>query len=873
MRENGNLLAAAVALLLAGCGGAGAGTSKDLAETTGRAEVVDALNQATTDVRQEPPVLLLENGKSTHSIVLQSGASPSELYAADELQSHFKACTGVELPIVQGDPGDEGPLFVLGRGPAAQALGVDPDDESLGDQGYLLRTVHPHIVIAGASSAGTLYGVHRFLENYLAVRWYAPGITSTPALTDLAVPPVDRLVRPPFLWRQTSYKWPGKGDDFVARMAGNGGDGGADHKFGIQYAHDGRAHSYFWFVHPDEFFEEHPEYFSEIGGVRTDEETQLCLTNPDVLEIVTERMLKRMEEKPHDQQHNFSQMDRYNYCQCDKCTEMNEELGTTGGTQFWFVNELAKRTSKVYPDKLVGTLAYMYTEEPPKEMEMHPNVAVWLCHMFPSCDSHPIATCPNNADYKRRAESWSEITQHLYIWHYIVDFMHYYNPFPNFRAMSADVKFYRDIGVEGIYLQGMSKSGGGGEFSLLRPYYGMKLLWDPDQDPEELRRDFLQGYYGAAAEPIEEYVELLLTEATDKNVHMHLYTNPAQGYLPDSVVAKGESLFDQAESLVKDNAELLERVRVARMPLVYARLFPRNGYEIKNGKLIWGGEIASPEEVVEFLDRMEAHGFESLREVGGDPEYLALMYSIFNSDPQVKEIGNGHLTVEVLPNLAGRALRITDVQSGKSITAYNVPQVLYFPFAGGLEDRVGGIFEFYGWVEPATVTDHGDDTITTSVSTVNGYLLQRTLALEPGQPILHVKTVLTNPGDGQKEPRLRSHLELNLGDLHETRLKFTSLSGEEVDKDMTGIIAGLREGTHFYADDAPEGSWTFSGSKGLEVTQSFDNEQVDFTWAYAYPETLGELEIEVWSPKTTLGPGESMTLEHDIEVRPVSSDR
>ena len=202
-------------------------------------------------------------------------------------------------------------------------------------------------------------------------------------------------------------------------------------------------------------------------------------------------------------------MDYYLNSQCAKCQAVNKKHGTLGGTQFRFINKLAERTSKVHPDKLISTLAYMYSEEPPKNMKMHKNVAVWVCHMFPSCDSHPIATCPLNADYRRRALAWSKICDHLCIWHYIVDYAHYYNPFPNFGAMAADMRFYRDIGAGGVYLQGMGHTGGGGEFSLLRPYYGMKLLWDPDLDPETIQKDFLQGYYGPAWEPIWDYLVML----------------------------------------------------------------------------------------------------------------------------------------------------------------------------------------------------------------------------------------------------------------------------------------------------------------------------------------------------------------------------
>ena len=92
---------------------------------------------------------------------------------------------------------------------------------------------------------------------------------------------------------------------------------------------------------------------------------------------------------------------------------------------------------QVHPDKQIGTLAYTFSEQPPTGLAMHPNVAVWLCHMYPSCDSHAIQTCPLNATYRQHAEAWSKITSHLYIWHYIVDFTHYYEPFPNFGGMST----------------------------------------------------------------------------------------------------------------------------------------------------------------------------------------------------------------------------------------------------------------------------------------------------------------------------------------------------------------------------------------------------------------------------------------------------
>ncbi len=814
------------------------------------------------------PVPLVKDGACKHQIVLRKGASPSEQFAAEELRTHFKACTGVDLPVVKAPPQDGTPMIVLGCGEVAGKLGVRPTPEQLGQQGFLLRTVPPHVVIAGTPEAGTLYGVHRFLEKYLGVRWYTPQVTKTPRVRDLTLPAVDRVVKPALLMRSTSYAWPGRDAVFLARQGFNRTGQPADHPQGIGYRFDGTCHSYFRYINPGEFFKTHPEYFSEIGGVRFEAETQLCLTNPDVLKIVTERILKRMKDSPGHNQYNFSQMDHYNYCECPKCRAINEKYGTPGATQYWFVNELAKRTSKVYPDKLIGTLAYMYTEEPPKGMKMHPNVAVWLCHMFPCCDSHPIATCPRNADYKRRATTWSKACSHLYIWHYIVDFAHYFNPFPNFRSMAADMKFYRDIGAEGIYLQGMGSGGGGGEFSLLRPYLGMKLVWDPDQDADAIIQDFLSGYYGPAAKPIHQYVTMLHDKVEKDNVHMHLYTNPAMGYLTDDVMERAQSLFDQAETAVKDDAELLERVRVARMPLVYARFFPRNGYRIEGGYLHWLGDIASHAEAMQFINRMKKHNFRTLREWGGDPQQMISMGGLFRSKMPVTTLQNDHLAVDVVPLLAGRALRIIDRKSGKCVTAYNNKRVLFFPFSGGLESRLGETFRSFGWVEPGAIVSQSERSVTVGVKAMNGVTLRRTLTLAADKPVLDVVTAATNPAKKPTEIRLRSHLELNLGALRSTRARFKSRDGKSVERDMTGIIAGLREGEHYYDQDAPAGTWTFTGDKGLTVTQTFDPTPVDFTWLYAYPEDLGQLDVEIWLKRKTVGPGQSVTFRQSIEVRP-----
>ena len=816
----------------------------------------------------EEPLSLFRDGKSDYRIVLDPDASASELHAVEDLQQYFKVCTGVTLPILRETAVQKTPMIAIGFGGVCRSLGVEPVRASLGEQGYVIRTVGKHLVIAGTREAGTLYGVHRFLEEFLGIRWYAPGVTRRPQIKTLRISPLRRTVRPAFAFRNTSYAWPGRDADFMVRTTLNSSRGDGSGPYGLGYTFDGTCHSYFRYISPNEFFDTHPEYFSQIGGIRRRSETQLCLTNPDVLEIVTRRMLERMHRNPRVRQHNFSQMDYYNFCQCPECRAINERYETVGGTQYWFVNKLAERTSKIFPDKLIGTLAYTYTERPPEGVIMHPNVAVWLCHMFPSCDSHPIESCPKNADYKRRALAWSEKCSHLYIWHYIVNFAHYYTPFPNFRAMAADMRFYRSIGAEGVYLQGMSHGGGGGEFDLLRPYVGMKLLWDPDQNLDALICDFLRGYYGAAWEPVWRYITMLHDKVERENIHMHLYTNPGQGYLPDTVLQDAGKLFDEAESAVHNDPILLKRVQVARMPLLYARLFPRNGYEIRSNKLVFKGDLAGPAEAAAFVEQMRAYGFKALREHYGEPRALIPLSVMLSSGMDVVTIRNKFLAVDVTPLLGGRALRIIHRPTGKCITACNVVKNLYFPFCGGLEDRIDETFNPLGWMEPAAVVDVDQTSIKLSSQPRHGLSLSRTLTLDDSGPTVHVLSTLSNIGKKPCETRLCSHLELNLGRLGKTQIAFINKAGRRVRPDIKKIIDGKRQGLHLFEQNTPRALWRFAGTKGLQVIQSFDNTEVEFTRLCAYPEELGELELELWSRPVLLHPGESISISQKINVRP-----
>jgi hypothetical protein len=187
------------------------------------------------------------------------------------------------------------------------------------------------------------------------------------------------------------------------------------------------------------------------------------------------------------------------------------------------------------------------------------------------CFSHPLQSCQENRSFRDDVEAWSRASDRLYIWDYVTNFAHYIMPFPNLDVLQPNVKFFVQHGVKGIFEEGNYAPGGGGEMAELRAYLLAKLLWNPDCDVAKARLEFLEAYYGPAAAPIGEYLDLLHNKVQRENIHLRIYDPPTSAYLSPDLIQRADALFDQAESLVTDPDTLL-RVKVARLPIQYVKV-------------------------------------------------------------------------------------------------------------------------------------------------------------------------------------------------------------------------------------------------------------------------------------------------------------
>lgn len=515
---------------------------------------------------------LAENGGSSYSIVVAADASPADRRGAGELQTFVRQMSGgAELPIVEF--ADELPEKAILVGSGARALAVaSPLPQNLGEDGFVIETAGDRLIVAGTGPRGTIYGCTALLED-LGVRFYTPSITRVPRSPTITVADVERTEIPAFEYREPFFT-EAFDKDWAARLRINGANAKLDESTGGHFIFFPFVHSFDQMI-PQSEFDAHPDYFPLIDGKRTGGYVQRCLSNPDVLRIAKQRVRQWIQEHPEAKLIDVSQNDTGKWCECDACQKIVQQYGgVQSGLYLWFVNQVAEDVEKDYPDKLIETLAYQFTEAAPTGIKPRDNVRIRLCPIA-CCEAHPYEQCSEktNKDFLKALSAWSKLTGALYIWHYNTNFRHYLMPFPDFDEFPAEARLYRKNGVKGIFFQGAYPPGGGGSDSELRAYVMSKLLWNTDVDADALVTEWMQGVYGPeAARPLRAWFNLLHEKARDPNAHFRIFDNLPVPYLTDDVLAQGEKLFDEAEHLAAGDQTASEYVKKARLSLRYVNL-------------------------------------------------------------------------------------------------------------------------------------------------------------------------------------------------------------------------------------------------------------------------------------------------------------
>ena len=354
----------------------------------------------------------------------------------------------------------------------------------------VLKVVDGNLFLAGNDRGGYIKGdddyvmpaskkaVHIFLRDYAGVRWLWPNSqglgTEIPKKATISFPAdLNRSWTPVFDW--VAAFWHDEGYEF-----------NCSYRASVPYYSYG-GHSYYTAVPKEKYAKDHPEYFAVIKGVRDSSNNHLCISNPEVQELLYAEMLKHIDEGFSMVQ--LAQTDGYQPCECDAC----KAIAADAGERQWIVhNKLAQRLAKDRPDAKVVIIAYWPTDLPPKTIaKFGPNVVIELC----------VYSYENFERWRGKAD---EFLVYLYNWGSYHEMA--FGPKTTPGMIARQVKLFHDRQVRGMYCCGIGESWG-----LEGPVYYIfnKCLEDPNCDWQAELDGFYRAAFGKAYVPMKEMFDAL----------------------------------------------------------------------------------------------------------------------------------------------------------------------------------------------------------------------------------------------------------------------------------------------------------------------------------------------------------------------------
>ena len=694
------------------------------------------------------------------TIIIAQDAIPSEQYAANEFQELIKKAADFELPI-KHEPVNPSHNIFIGYSPDMRSSSIGFDIANFSEEELRIRITQDNIIIAGGRPRGTLYGVYEFMERYLDIRFLTFDHTYIPDNPQKRIPCEEWSYEPSFTFRWSYYKENADHQEFAARLRVNTTT--HDEKYGGVTRQNLISHSFNHLLPVEKYGKEHPEYFALVDGERKLEMggggPELCVTNPEVIEIVAQNVIKELDKNPTLKNYSVSQNDNAAYCRCDKCEAINQREGTPMGSHLAMVNAVAERVEKKHPNVKIGTLSYWYTRKPPKTIKPRHNVQIQLCSI--ECSTLYALDNPQSKKNRKFCDDmnvWGGMCNDIWIWHYNTNFKFYDLPFPNLRAISPNVKYFLKNNVKGIFMQA-NGNGNSGEMCDLRNYVISRCLWNPQLDSWKLAQEFCKLHYGKAGNTIIRYLTFLHDNAEKAGYEPTCFPLPFEMGLNAKVSDKIYRFFQQALKKV-ENETVRNRVEKASI-CAYRSVLETGGKLERDGDRL---RIVFPQKygdiVSKYTELTKKHGQTRAEEWQPIDHYFKILQQATQDGFKAETLENEIWRLALLPDDNGKVFELFHKPSKKHLLMPPEFRCLrkLFDHATHQEWGVKG----YDHSAPAEFSiDKKDAELLLSKTLKDGSIITRKIALQ--NQFICYETQVTHKGAAAKEYQFSVRPEVNTG--------------------------------------------------------------------------------------------------------------
>ncbi|MHC4874271.1 MAG: DUF4838 domain-containing protein [Planctomycetota bacterium] len=493
---------------------------------------------------------ITSNGKSALPVIVPQQSPPRTIEAANELISYIEKISGVKPELIKGAPSPLPQQAVwVGCQPVVKRIFSDTDFKFKHPEEILITSSENHLVIAGRDlwdkdylhiksttkysedlvdyqgEYGTANAVYTFIQDFLGVRWLWPGKSGE-----------DIIKKKTVSFAPFTYRYHPKvrnRDDFFRRSTiddkrGDSHDWSRRQRLLLDSLYMTRGHGFssYW----ERFGKSKNELFALQPNGRRDgfprsRTAKLCQSNPAVWEQWIKDVKAKSAKNPFQFLFNGQPNDGSDsgICICKECRMKDKAAWERperhrfmwqGTSQEYvpmteryitFANNLARQLKKNFPDKsfYVGMHPYGPARILPPKARLDKNI------MLVSISNVPLVHGrEKRKNYIKEFKEWADFfPDNPLLWRPNIGYLGRVGiPAIELKRSAASFKLLSEYNITGIYIDTVWEQwlNQGPHF-----YLWSKMLWNPDQDPEDVMNDYYRRGFGPAAGEIKLYWTLL----------------------------------------------------------------------------------------------------------------------------------------------------------------------------------------------------------------------------------------------------------------------------------------------------------------------------------------------------------------------------
>lgn len=487
----------------------------------------ETAGQPTVSFRED---VLAEAGKTAYKIILPTDAGNRTQLASSELISFFRQACYAELE-VETQPqvySQDARYISIGDNSFRDSAELDYDASQLKSDGYHIQTKGNSIFICGGGDSGNLYGVYDLLNVLFDLEFYSNDEIYFQTKLKVYVPELNYTENPDFDLR-VIYSGSVINDRQFQQYTRTGA-------WEECWTSVGGAHTTYSLIGTsrskvEALRKEHPTWFARTlneDGTVKEFYHQLCFTNPEVIDLLTQAVIKEVDDWPDRKNVMVGIEDNRYFCHCPDCTQVMQRYnGCASAAVIQCVNQIAQalrehlqETKQNRSVNVIMFAYYGYLEAPVKQnadgtyspiddsVVLADNAGVMIAPIDTDY-AHSYTETAYNTGERCAFLQWTALTDSIFLWTYTTNFHHMLAPYDAFNTMQENFRFWKAHSVNSVYAQGQYGNMKATGFVDLQSYLQSKLMWDVDADVDALTDAYFDHYFKEAGTAMRQYYDEL----------------------------------------------------------------------------------------------------------------------------------------------------------------------------------------------------------------------------------------------------------------------------------------------------------------------------------------------------------------------------